>query len=408
LNASTGVLSGTPSSSGSSTFTITASDSNIAGLKGSQAYTLTVSTSSNPVRPQPTTLNTSSSQYQNLAAVFPLWTTSASANTVDYGPHGLTGSPNNIQIHTDPTMGNVFYANASTGPSGYKVPYNTYLDFGANNTAQAFSISCWINISISSSALSNANNPNNMYVVTFDANDGASYPGYGFGVAATLADNGPIVAEFDVDGHSAQASMFGKMVLNDGNWHLLVATYVPASSTARPTSTGNIYVDGALDTTSNSMAELQSPTVDPTSALRNPVAMYIGTDDDGKSSPWQGMFCDLRFYSGALTAAAPSQTTASETSPGNETALTEAIVDSPDTGAPPVASPSLPGQTTASQQPVASNDMMQLPSSLNRLSSSDEFDLLAILASKSPRRTLAPDIADSIALPPSQPGADIL
>jgi hypothetical protein len=30
--------------------------------------------------------------------------------------------------------------------------------------------------------------------------------------------------------------------------------------------------------------------------------MYLGTDDDGHSSPFQGMFCDLRFHSGALTA----------------------------------------------------------------------------------------------------------
>jgi hypothetical protein len=42
LNSSTGVLSGTPTITGNATFTITASDSNISGLKGSQAYALTV------------------------------------------------------------------------------------------------------------------------------------------------------------------------------------------------------------------------------------------------------------------------------------------------------------------------------------------------------------------------------
>src|SRR5207245_9511594 len=46
LNASTGVLSGTPSTSGSSSFTITASDGKTAGLTGSQAYTLTVNPAS--------------------------------------------------------------------------------------------------------------------------------------------------------------------------------------------------------------------------------------------------------------------------------------------------------------------------------------------------------------------------
>jgi hypothetical protein len=50
------------------------------------------------------------------------------------------------------------------------------------------------------------------------------------------------------------------------------------------------------------MAQLESPSGAPANTLRNPVAMYLGTDDDGHSSPFQGMFCDLRFYSGALTA----------------------------------------------------------------------------------------------------------
>jgi hypothetical protein len=298
LNTTTGVLSGTPTATGTSSFTITATDSTISGLTGNQAYTLTVNASG--TRPQPTTLNTASSQYQNLAAVFPLWVTSSTANTTDYGPHALSGAPTNVQVHTDPTMGNVFYAGSSA--SNFQVPYNTYLDFAyPNDTAQAFSLSCWINTSIPSTQLSTANNPPNMYMLTFDANDGASFPGYGFGVAATLANNGPIVAEFDVDGHEAQASMFGKTVINDGNWHLIVATYTPSSSTQYPTSTGMIYIDGNLDATSHTMAELESPKVDPPGELKNPLAMYIGTDDDGHSSPWQGMFCDLRFYNGALS-----------------------------------------------------------------------------------------------------------
>ena len=295
------MLSGTPTTTGTSTFTITATDSNIGGLTGSQAYTLTVSTSANPPRPQPTTLNTASSQYQNLVAVFPLWVTSSTADTLDYGPHGLVGTPTNVQVHTDPVMGNVFSASGSA--SNFSIPYSTYLDFAyPNDTAQPFTISCWVNISIPSTSLKSYDNPANMYVDTFDANDGASYPGYGLGAAATPAANGPIVGEFDVDGHQAQASMFGQTVLNDGNWHLLVATYTPASSTGLPTSTGMIYIDGVLDSTSHSMAELQSPTVDPPNDLLNPVAMYIGTDDDGSSNAWQSMFCDLRFYSGALSA----------------------------------------------------------------------------------------------------------
>lgn len=47
LNTNTGVLSGTPTSAGTSTFTITASDNATSGLTGSQAYTLTVNPASN-------------------------------------------------------------------------------------------------------------------------------------------------------------------------------------------------------------------------------------------------------------------------------------------------------------------------------------------------------------------------
>ncbi len=301
LNATSGVLSGTPTAAGTSSFAVTASDGSITGLSGSQNYTLAVSSATNPTRPQPTSLNTSSSQYQNLVADFPLWITSSTANTLDYGPHGLVGTPTNIQTHTDPTMGNVFDAGSSA--SNFAIPYSTYLDFAyPNDTAQPFTISTWVNVSIRSSSLTDSDNPPNMYVVTFDANDGASYPGYGFGAASTFANNGPITSEFDVDGHEAQASMFGSSIINDGQWHLLVATYTPASSTARPTSTGNIYIDGVLDGTSKSMAELESPTVDNPKNLLNPFSMYIGADDDGHSNAWQGMFCDLRFYDTALNA----------------------------------------------------------------------------------------------------------
>jgi hypothetical protein len=47
------------------------------------------------------------------------------------------------------------------------------------------------------------------------------------------------------------------------------------------------------------MAQLESPTVG--THLLNPFSAYFGTDDDGHGSPWQGMFADLRFYSGALS-----------------------------------------------------------------------------------------------------------
>jgi hypothetical protein len=228
-----------PTASSTSSFTITATDNSIAGLAGSQAYTLAVGSTTNPVRSQLATLNTTSSQYQNLVADFPLWITSSTTNTLDYGPHGLVGTPSNVQIYSDPVMGNVFYANGSA--SSFSIPYNTFLDFAyPNDTAQPFTVSAWVNISIPSTSLTTANNPPNMYAWTFDANDGAAFPGYGFGAAATLANNGPIAGEWDVDGHQNQASMFGKTTLNDGNWHLLTDTYTPDLRFGSTDSVGKI------------------------------------------------------------------------------------------------------------------------------------------------------------------------
>jgi PKD repeat protein len=264
--------------------------------------TFTATAVTTQTRPQPTALNTASSQYQNLVAAFPLWITSPTDPTVDL-VSGLSGSPSQVVVQVDPTMGNVF---ASTGLSHFTVPYDASLDFAEpGDTARPFSLSVWVKVTISSSALSTNDNPKNMYVVTFDASTIAwAWPGYGLGAAATLADNGPITTELDVDGHQAQETMFGNKVINDGQWHLIVVTYTPAASTATPASTGQIYIDGVLDSTRTAMAEMESPTIVPPGQLVSPFAMYIGSDDDGQSNPWQGMFCDLRFYNVALSPAA--------------------------------------------------------------------------------------------------------
>ena len=46
VNAGTGQLSGTPTTTGSSSFTVTATDNNSAAQPGSQSYTLTVNSAS--------------------------------------------------------------------------------------------------------------------------------------------------------------------------------------------------------------------------------------------------------------------------------------------------------------------------------------------------------------------------
>ena len=64
LNAFTGILSGTPTTTGTSNFTITAADSNIATLQGSNAYTLTVNAATTLMVSPPTLTNaTANSAY---------------------------------------------------------------------------------------------------------------------------------------------------------------------------------------------------------------------------------------------------------------------------------------------------------------------------------------------------------
>jgi PKD repeat protein len=288
-------------SAGTYTVTLTITDSLKSAANSSILATITAG-SQNPARPQPTILNTASSQYQNLVAAFPLWITDPTAPAVDL-VNGISGAPTQIFVKSDLTMGNVFW---SAGQSHFTIPYDTRLDFAyPNDTAHPFSVSVWVNVTIPSFSLSPVNDPANMYIAAFDANTTQyAWPGYAIGAAATMSRTGPITTELDLDGHQAQQSMFGNKVINDGQWHLLVFTYTPNQSTTFPKSTGQIYFDGVLDSTSNAMAQIESPAIVPPNALPNPVAMYIGVDDDGQSSPWQGMFCDLRFYSTALSASA--------------------------------------------------------------------------------------------------------
>src|SRR5436305_7899331 len=98
-----------------------------------------------------------------------------------------------------------------------------------------------------------------MYMLTFDANDASWFPGYGFGVAATLAQNGPIVAEFDVDGHSGQQTMFGKTEINDGKWHLILPTYPPNLSTNSPFPRERTNLTAPRIVTTNSLPLLNFP-----------------------------------------------------------------------------------------------------------------------------------------------------
>jgi hypothetical protein len=105
-----------------------------------------------------------------------------------------------------------------------------------------------------------------------------------------------------VDSNAAQVSDFGNKKLNDGNWHQIVCVYQCPARADHNTYpiTGQVYVDGVLDVQSNGTQQDYYYYGCGSPGTSQP--LYMGTDDDGATSCWNGDFCDLRFYNVALTA----------------------------------------------------------------------------------------------------------
>jgi hypothetical protein len=270
-------------------------------------------------------LNQESEQMRNLVAVFPLW--EGGGTIFDVGPYGFIGRPTNTLWAYDPYFGIVSQwdgglpsgANNTptlarnykvTGNTGYVSGFPDPLDFGrisgglnpAKLTSKSFSIAAWVKVTIPPGQVDKANNPPNMYIVTFDCLDGASFPGYGFGCSMPNAQD-RIIAEWDVDGSGSQASIFGRVPINDGNWHHIVAVYESPDVGGGTMAT---YVDGQFD--------MDQSGGSPSGTLVTPVPFllsagdnapqgifFIGSDDDGKGSQFNGLLCDLRLYNRAIT-----------------------------------------------------------------------------------------------------------
>lgn len=293
-------------------------------MRVSKTLPLTIGTQSGN-RPQPLSVNKSSPQYSGsgyqLLAWWPLWITSSTANAVDLAS-GLIAKPTNVKVYNDQVMGPVFQGDGAA--RNYKVtPFSSLLDFGWNQHSRppkAFSISAWVQSSTPGSSYNSPNGPPNAYILTTDyPADG--YPGYGisltqmngqWGIPSSPGNNGASIG-LDMNRIATNSWVFGAKPVNDGNWHLVVGVWnTPGTVVNGNTTTLDVYVDGALDTqltphgvTFGGGGGVDSCDVESPYDAGAPVC-YIGTDDDGSSSPFRGNFTDLRVYSGALPASVVS------------------------------------------------------------------------------------------------------
>ena len=171
LNGSTGVLSGTPTSSGSSSFTITATDSNASSLTGSQAYTMTV----DALTLSPPTLASATANSLYNAAL------SASGGSGSYTFAVTAGSlPSWLSLNG--STGALSGTPTSSGSSSFTI---TATDSNASNLtgsqAYTLTVNAASSLTVSPTTLANAV-ANSLYSVTLSATGGSG--GYSFAVSA--------------------------------------------------------------------------------------------------------------------------------------------------------------------------------------------------------------------------------
>jgi hypothetical protein len=163
LNATTGVLSGTPTASGASTFTITATDSNNPGLAGSRAYTLTVNAVST-VTVSPTTLpNATANSAFNVML-------SATGGSGSY-TFAVTAGSLPSWLTLDATTGLLSGTPTSTGTSSFTI---TATDSSGVAGSQAYTLTVdpASSLTVSPGALASAT-PNSAYSASLSATGGS-------------------------------------------------------------------------------------------------------------------------------------------------------------------------------------------------------------------------------------------
>jgi hypothetical protein len=165
LNSSSGLLSGTPSASGTSSFTVTATDSKNASLKGSMSYTLVVSSGSLAVSPGSLPNGVPSVPYSVTLAASGGSGSYTYAVTAGSLPGWLTlNSSSGVLSGTPPTSGTSSFTVTATdsknaslkGSMSYTLVVNavvttpqlTIPDFGANPTIVNKTSGNWSNAAI--------------------------------------------------------------------------------------------------------------------------------------------------------------------------------------------------------------------------------------------------------------------
>lgn len=291
-------------------------------------------------------INQDSIQAQNLMAWWPMWEPVGSSFSMDYGPYGLHMVPSaNTSRVPDPMMGMCWYGTrvAQTSPGSgqaklrrYKTPsavdpvdFGNLPSTGAVTTGVSHMASAWFKVEpgLVGTQLQSTDVPKDMYIYAFDRNDGVDYPGHALTVIMRQPNDGTSVATdlcvsmFDNAVNNDPYGVQHIQIVNDGQWHLVTAVYVPPfAGNSQNSAQQWIYLDGdqgfigGLDNAgvgaqpfgysraqtclgsaqdaAHAGTNVNGGTLWPAGAAYQ----VVGADDDGVSSPFLGLIADHRLY----------------------------------------------------------------------------------------------------------------
>jgi hypothetical protein len=306
LNSTTGVLSGTPTMTGSSAFTITATDSHTSGLTGSQAYTLTVNAASSlTVSPSSLSAATANTGYSVTisatggsgtytfavtAGSLPSWLTLNSTSGV------LSGTPSTIGTYTFTVTATDSHNSSLTGSQAYTLTVNAASSLtiapstlaNANvNTAYSATISAtggsgtytfavtsgslpsWLTLNSTTGGLSGTPSATGTYTFTIAATDSSNpnltgSQAYTLTVTAVSPITSPTITTnyLTIPNFGATPNIYS---VANGNW-----SSASTWSLGRVPTTGdivNIYPGTAVTYDVNSTAALNTLEIQPTGTL---------------------------------------------------------------------------------------------------------------------------------------------
>ncbi|HSZ58556.1 MAG TPA: hypothetical protein VK797_23010 [Tepidisphaeraceae bacterium] len=308
-----------------------------------------------PSRDEFVGINQDSFQAKNLYAWWPIWEPMSNAAkapcAMDYGPYGLHMTPSVNTLHAgDPQMGTcwfgipnpagmagIFSGQSQSRPYAYQSATSVDpVDFGGIPDTvvlgQAYMATAWIRTSDSALTFTAGDTPHDTYIYSFDRNDNSGYPGHTMGVIMQIYDGSGVntanAAATMFDNNEGGAIPFGVQscqVVNDGQWHLICGLYMPFSTSGSGGYNNSwqvILVDGQLGPVSGndvqgggqlqpfgiskSQANVGSPQNAGKAAI-NAVYQFIGSDDDGVSSPFLGLISDHRLYGFSGSVGYPGQ-----------------------------------------------------------------------------------------------------